>query len=82
MIGTLDIAIAGFVLKWKNAMRIGIAMLPPPVPAIFASDIKRLNTISPHPSVVVIGKIPLCLQKPIVCPFFIWQTWKGLSVQS
>ena len=32
--GILDIAIAGFVLKWKNAINIGIAILPPPVPAI------------------------------------------------
>ena len=64
IIGTLDIAIAGLVLKWKNAIRIGTAIEPPPVPPIFDKAIKEVNTTKPQPSREVIGKIPLWLQIP------------------
>lgn len=55
----LDIAIAVLVVKKKNAMRTGIAIPPPPIPAMLARAMIRLKVIKPPISRPYIGNTSL-----------------------
>ena len=69
----LEMAMAYFVLKWKNAMINGIATPPPPTPAMLDSAIIRAKTNSPQTSRPVGGKGDLCSHSPIVALSFLVQ---------
>ena len=60
----LEIAIAGFVVKWNMDITIGIATPPPPIPATLLRAMIKVNTNSPPYSSPCIGNTFLCEQMP------------------